>query len=157
MKSHTHTHMYLCTYVNVQLPKDRGENWDKDTHALQHRKHSNATTVWDTGRTHQSTEPTECPGDAQFGIHFNEDILAGLDVDLQKSCLVQGAVQKGQQTLCCDRTRSDHKSHFMTRTVTGTQAYIHRHQHTFLLEGMRERVGLGDRMAKGGRGTAPDV
>lgn len=49
--------------------------------------------------THQSGETLEGSWDTDVRINLDENVLGGVDVDLQQTSLVQGTVQKGEQAL----------------------------------------------------------
>ena len=50
-------------------------------------------------RTHQTTKPLECSGNARVRVDFNKNIVCGVNEDLEKSGFVEGTVEKGQKAL----------------------------------------------------------
>lgn len=49
--------------------------------------------------THKTTESIKSSRDSGLGIDFNEDVLLGVDINLQEPGPVQGAVHEHQETL----------------------------------------------------------
>lgn len=45
---------------------------------------------------HQASKSLECSGDADGGAHADEDVLRGLDIDLELSGLVDGRVEESE-------------------------------------------------------------
>lgn len=50
-------------------------------------------------RTHQATKPLERPRDPDRRVHFDQDALGGVDIDLKASCLVERRVEQSQEAL----------------------------------------------------------
>lgn len=50
-------------------------------------------------RTNEPSKSFECPGDASLRIDLNEDVLAGMEVNLEQPRLVEGAVKEVHQGL----------------------------------------------------------
>ena len=50
-------------------------------------------------RTHESTEPLESPRDAHMRVDLDEHALGGVDVDLEKTGLIERRVKKSEETL----------------------------------------------------------
>lgn len=48
---------------------------------------------------HQSGKPLEGPRNTHRGVHFNQNPLGGMDKNLKLASLVDGGVEKGQETL----------------------------------------------------------
>lgn len=48
---------------------------------------------------HQTSKPLERSGNANGGVHFNQDPLRRMDVDLELARLVDGGVEESEETL----------------------------------------------------------
>lgn len=49
--------------------------------------------------THETTKSIKSSWDSGLGIDFNENVLLGMDINLQEPSPIQGAVHEHQETL----------------------------------------------------------
>jgi hypothetical protein len=48
---------------------------------------------------HQTSEPLECARNADRWVYFNKDAFGSMNIDLEFASLVDGRIEKGEETL----------------------------------------------------------